>query len=193
MVIVLVHILLMRWIMILIHALVSNIDTISCSMVYSLKRININVFAMFITSMVVAAVMWCSHFLLYPYLELISKLSKDGLSTLIYLFMSFLSFEEYTKKRINDDIVISDINNDDRINYFEAILLGLYLSLDNFLIALPLMFNNENIIIISIVFAFFTFVALYIGKKIGSKFLDHRWLLKYTWVIFGVLAIIHIY
>ncbi|MBR3840646.1 MAG: hypothetical protein IKM20_05885 [Erysipelotrichales bacterium] len=182
--------------MIILHALLSNIDTLCCSVVYGYRRTKMNLVSMLTTSLFVFLSIYFINTLMDDYLMVINTNVASSLSTFIYLMLAYVTYKEYHKKNIANSSNVSDLNHDNVINVVETIYLGIYFSLDNFLLTLPLIFQGYSPIEIATTFGFTTFITLQLGNQIGIT-LNERYykayFMKYAWLLFIILSLIHIY
>lgn len=182
--------------MVWIHALVSNIDTFGCFMVYGFRKVRVNGFAILCTIFMTMALLLLADSLLLQYASYLDMKTTDALSVMIYLFLAYVTYKEYHKTTIRTSENKSDLNKNNAIEANEALYLGMYFSLDNFLLALPMIFEGYSPIYISVVFGVMTLVTMSIGylagKVIGERYQNSHFL-RYIWLLFILLAFHHIY
>ena len=182
--------------MIILHALLSNIDTFCCGIVYGYRKTKMSFISLISTSLFVFLFIYFINTLMNNYLRIINPNTANGLSTIIYLMLAYVTYSEYHKKNVTNYSNVSDLNHDNVISIIETIYLGLYLSLDNFLITLPLIFEGYPPFDIAATFGITTFIILQLGSCIGERLYNRdysSYFMKYAWVLFIILSLIHIY
>lgn len=117
---------------------------------------------------------------------------SKGISVCIYLLLALYMSKNHTKKEYKEGIWI-DQNKDFRISGKEIVLLSLSLSLDTWIIALPLGFSDRSSIGVALLFGAFNFILLFLGNKFSEAIRDKIpcQLMSFSWVIFIVLAFLH--
>ena len=182
--------------MIILHALLSNIDTLCCAIVYGYRKTKMSLISMLSTSLFEFKFIYFINMLMSDYLKIINVTTANGVSTFIYLMLAYVTYKEYRKMNLVSSDNISDLNHYNVINVVETIFLGIYLSLDNFLLTLPLMFEGYSPFEIAATFAFSTFLILQLGNHIGENLNTRNntaYFMKYAWLLFILLSLIHIY
>lgn len=122
----------------------------------------------------------------------IDKTDAKGVAVLVYLVLALYSYYDHRGKEYKEGIWI-DKNKDKKIKGLEIVLLALSLSLDTWIIALPLGFRVENILFIALLFGISNFVLLLLGNYLCTWFKRYIpcQIMSFSWVIFVVLAILH--
>ena len=119
------------------------------------------------------------------------KVSR-GISVCVYLLLALYIAKNPSKKEYKEGVWI-DQNKDLKISGKEIVLLSLSLSLDTWIIALPLGFSNHSSMGVALLFGLFNFCLLLLGNKF-SEVIKERipcQFMSFSWVIFIVLALLH--
>ena len=186
-------------IQILLLLTVFSLDTLLVSIAYSIKKINISYTSAFIISFI------SSISLLFALIigNLFKIFLTPNISNIIgFIFLLILGihniFQEKIKNKISKydnkmveiylDETKADLNNSKNLNYKEAILLSIILSIDSLIGGISISFMNHNIIFIIVYLLALNVCFLKLGNYLFKK-LD-RILNLNTSYISGIILII---
>ena len=171
---------------ILILAISSSMDSLGIGITYGLKRIQLKKWdklILFCISIIVTLFsISIGNFLKNIFNENILKLT----GSLILLFMGLFIILKNDKNEYT-----FDFDNSNDIDYKEALLLGLALSLDSFCIGIGVYALGINILFFSLLVAFLQYLFLTIGNFLGINLSNLKNISQNLWTkISGIILIV---
>lgn len=186
-------------IQILLLLTVFSLDTLLVSITYSIKKINISYTSAFIISLI-SSISLLISIIIGNFLK---NFSTPNISNIIgFIFLLILGiyniFQEKIKSRFSkyDNKIVkiyldetkADLNNSKNLNYKEAILLSIILSIDSLIGGISISFMTHNIIFIILYLLVLNIFFLKLGNYLFNK-LDNA-LNFNTSYISGIILII---
>lgn len=117
---------------------------------------------------------------------------SKSISISVYLLLALYFYHNHKGKEYSEGIWI-DQNHDLVIKGKEIVLLALSLSLDTWIIALPLGFSEYSILSLASLFGFANYGLLMLGNYCSIwlfRYIPCR-IISFSWVIFVILALLH--
>ncbi|MBE6114802.1 MAG: hypothetical protein E7191_06935 [Erysipelotrichaceae bacterium] len=121
-----------------------------------------------------------------------SEATQEGIAVLIYLVLAVYMYFEQRGREYKEGNWI-DLDQDQRINGRESLLLALSLSVDTWIIALPLGMIDVPELFVAFLFGFMNFILLYLGNRISSTMvrkISRSWM-SLSWILFILLSLLH--
>lgn len=178
--------------MILLSVLSSCIDAFLFGISFGLQKIRVTwieaLWSSFFPFVFALGAMSLGRFVGYN----VDNMQAKGVSIFIYLMLAIYSYHNHHAKEYKEGIWV-DQNKNKKIEGKEIILLALSLSLDTWIIALPLGFTYGNLFLLALLFGIANFVLLLIGNylcHIVKRYIPCQ-MMSFSWVIFVVLALLH--
>lgn len=178
--------------MVLLSVLASSMDAFLFGVSFGLNKIRFSVTTALITSIFPFLFSFVSMRIGDFVNRGVDSLVSKSVSMCIYLILALYMYRNNKGKEYKEGTWI-DQNKDFRISGKEIILLSLSLSLDTWIIALPLGFGNYSMIGIALYFAISNFCLLLLGNRCSERIVKRipRQFMSFSWVIFILLALLH--
>lgn len=122
----------------------------------------------------------------------INETQTNSVAVIVYVILAIYSYHDHHAKEYKEGIWV-DCNKDHKITGKEVLFLSLSLSLDTWIIALPLGFRAQNTLLIAAFFGIANFTLLLLGNYLCTwfyKYVPCR-TMSFSWVIFILLALLH--
>ena len=174
---------------IVLTSLASSMDGFACGFLISMKRIKLSVKNLLLISLFPFFIAFFSMSLATFLLEYIDDSASKFLSILLYFILAGYSYVVSNQKKQDETWI--DPNQDKQISGFEIVSIGIALSMDTLIVALPLAFLGYPIIPSAIMFGVFNAAMVGLGNYVASKLPDHisRVIENFSWVLYLCLGI----
>lgn len=121
-----------------------------------------------------------------------SESTQEGMVILIYLVLSIYMYFTNSDREYKEASWI-DLDQDQKINGRESILLALSLSIDTWIIALPLGILKVPELLVALLFGITNFILLYLGNRSNSDMVRKVFqrCISLSWILLILLALLH--
>lgn len=188
----------MSFVYIALIALVNNVDNIGVRIAYSVRGISISNSKNFYISIITFFISSASSFSGKLLSNIMSKRVSSYISMILLISIGiFIIVEPFRSKNNNDSKIVTilkdpetaDIDNSKDIDYKEATLLGIALSINNVGGCMSAGMIGLNFFLVGLLSAIISFGCLWAGNYV-TKFLNKRVSVKSASAIAGIVLII---
>lgn len=164
----------MKLVPLMLFALACNFDNFIIGISYGIKNIKVNAKSVFIIALPTFLGTYLSLIMGNKVFELVPNNNSNIISSILLIGIGIYSLiKNYIKKESLNNTEVAQRYDKDKngsIDTKEAVLLGLFLALNNVCIAIGFSTNSYNKMLVSIITSILSAIGFNLGNSLGKKF-----------------------